>query len=65
LRSELSAPQRKDTLIGAIAGRYLLDPSAPAADVYFGRCQTILPERERIKRDNIKQRRLRHHSKAA
>ena len=43
---------------GAIAGRYLLDPSAPAADVYFGRGQTILPERERIKRDKIKQRRV-------
>jgi hypothetical protein len=38
---------------GAIAGRYLLDPSAPAANVYFGRGQTILPERERIKRDDI------------
>jgi hypothetical protein len=43
----------------------LLDPSAPAADVYFGRGQTILPEREAIKRDNIEQRRLRHHPKAA
>jgi hypothetical protein len=49
---------------GAIAGRYLLDPSAPA-DVYFGRGQTILLERERTKRDTIKQRRLQHHSKAA
>ena len=35
------------------------------ADVYFGRGQTILLERERIKRDTIKQRRLQHHSKAA
>jgi hypothetical protein len=43
--------------------RVFVRPSAPAA--YFGRCQTILPERERIKRDNIKQGRLRHHSKAA
>jgi hypothetical protein len=32
---------------------------------YFGRGQTILLERERIKRDTIKQRRLKHHSKAA
>ncbi|MFZ0841392.1 MAG: IS3 family transposase, partial [Xanthobacteraceae bacterium] len=35
------------------------------ADVYFGRDRTILLERERIKRDIIKQRRLQHHSKAA
>jgi transposase InsO family protein len=35
------------------------------ADVYFGRGPTILLERERIKRDTIKQRRLQHHSKAA
>jgi transposase InsO family protein len=35
------------------------------ADVYFGRGQTILLERERIKRDTIKQRRLKHHSKGA
>jgi hypothetical protein len=35
------------------------------ADVYFGRGRTILLERERIKRDTIKQRRLQHQSKAA
>jgi transposase InsO family protein len=35
------------------------------ADVYFGRGRTILLERERIKRDTIKQRRLQHHSKVA
>ena len=35
------------------------------ADVYFGRDRTILLERERIKRDIIKQRRSQHHSKAA
>ena len=35
------------------------------ADVYFGRDRTILMERERIKRDTIKQRRLQHHMKAA
>ena len=35
------------------------------ADVYFGRGHTILLERERIKRDTIKTRRLQHRSKAA
>ena len=30
------------------------------ADVYFGRGQTILMKRERIKRDTIKHRRLQH-----
>jgi hypothetical protein len=34
-------------------------------DVYFGRGQTILLQRERIKRDTIRQRRLQHQSKAA
>lgn len=35
------------------------------ADVYFGRGQTILLERERIKRNTIQQRRLKHQNKAA
>ena len=35
------------------------------ADVYFGRGQTILLERKRIKADTIKQRRLQHQLKAA
>jgi putative transposase len=35
------------------------------ADVYFGRGQTILLERERIKRQTIAQRRLQHHRQAA
>ena len=35
------------------------------ADVYFGRGQTILLQRERIKQDTIKRRRLQHQSKAA
>jgi len=35
------------------------------ADVYFGRGQTILIERERIKRQTIARRRLQHHAQAA
>ncbi len=35
------------------------------ADVYFGRGQTILIERERIKRQTIANRRLLHHRQAA
>ena len=34
-------------------------------DVYFGRGQTILLERERIKHQTFKTRRLHHRSKAA
>jgi hypothetical protein len=35
------------------------------ADVYFGRGQTILLERERIKRNTIQNRRLQHQKKVA
>jgi putative transposase len=35
------------------------------ADVYLGRGQTILLERERIKRQTIANRRLQHHAQAA
>jgi transposase InsO family protein len=35
------------------------------ADVYFGRAQTILMEREKIKRDTIRNRRLQHQKNAA
>jgi putative transposase len=41
-----------------------LDNLTPA-DVYFGRGQTILLERERIKRQTIASRRLQHHAQAA
>jgi putative transposase len=41
-----------------------LNNLAPA-DVYFGRGEAILRERERIKRQTIQQRRLLHHSQAA
>ncbi len=47
-------------------GRYLesLNNLTPA-DVYFGRGQTILLERERIKRRTIQHRRLMHQQNAA
>ena len=35
------------------------------ADVYFGRGEGILVERERIKRQTLMERRLRHHAQAA
>jgi transposase InsO family protein len=35
------------------------------ADVYFGRAQTILLERERIKRKTVQHRCLMHHENAA
>ena len=35
------------------------------ADVYFGRGETILLERERIKRNTFKQQRLQYRNKAA
>ena len=41
-----------------------LDNLTPA-DVYFGRAQTILLQRERIKRQTIEQRRLQHRKAAA
>jgi transposase InsO family protein len=41
-----------------------LDNLTPA-DVYFGRGSTILLERERIKRQTLADRRLRHHAQAA
>jgi hypothetical protein len=39
--------------------------SLTTADVYFGRGQTILLEREKIKRRTIEHRRLRHAKSAA
>jgi len=49
--------------IQEVSGRALnnLTPS----DVYFGRGQTILLERMRIKRKTIQHRRLMHHQNAA
>jgi predicted metal-dependent hydrolase len=35
------------------------------ADVYFGRGEAILAERERIKRQTLTTRRLQHHAAAA
>jgi hypothetical protein len=47
-----------------IRGHESLNNLTPA-DVYFGRGQTILLERERIKRTTIEQRRLHHRKSAA
>ncbi len=41
-----------------------LDNLTPA-DVYFGRAETILAERQRIKRETLKTRRLQHQLQAA
>lgn len=41
-----------------------LDNLTPA-DVYFGRANSILAERQRIKRETLKHRRLQHHLQAA
>jgi putative transposase len=41
------------------------DGTLTPADVYFGRGQTILIERERIKRQTIANRRLLHQRQAA
>jgi hypothetical protein len=42
-----------------------LQNQPPAADVYFGRGNIILLQRERIKRHTIAQRRLQHQRQAA
>ena len=64
-------PGDLEAAIGAFVGHYnhlryheSLANLTPA-DVYFGRDQTILIERERIKRQTIANRRLLHHRKAA
>jgi transposase InsO family protein len=64
-------PGDLETEIGAFINHYnhrryheSLDNLTPA-DVYFGRGQTILLERERIKRQTIQQRRLQHRTAAA
>ena len=64
-------PGDLEAQIGAFVGHYnhrryheSLNNLTPA-DVYSGRGHTILLERERIKRDTIKTRRLQHRGKAA
>ena len=64
-------PGHLEAEIGAFVNYYnhnryheSLDNLTPA-DVYFGRGQTILLQRERIKRDTIEQRRLQHQKAAA
>ena len=50
--------RRREFIITALCG-------AAPADVYFGRGQTILLQKERIKRQTIAQRRLQHQRQAA
>ena len=64
-------PGELEARVGAFVEHYnhrryheSLDNLTPA-DVYLGRGQTILLERERIKRRTIRQRRLIHHGQAA
>ncbi|MEJ2376988.1 MAG: IS3 family transposase [Pseudolabrys sp.] len=64
-------PGDLEASIGRFVGHYnhqryheSLDNLTPA-DVYFGRGQAILLERERIKRNTIQKRRLQHQKKAA
>jgi putative transposase len=64
-------PGALETQIGAFVDHYnnrryheSLGNLTPA-DVYFGRSQTILQTRERIKRETINQRRLLHRKAAA
>ena len=42
-----------------------MSDTGSSSDVYFGRSQTILIERERIKRQTIATRRLLHRQQAA
>jgi putative transposase len=65
------AERRTRASVGRVVDHYIhrryhesLSNLTPA-DVYFGRGQTILLERERIKRNTIKKRRLQHQKKAA
>src|SRR4051812_24910780 len=64
-------PGALEAEVGAFVGHYnharyheSLHNLTPA-NVYFGRGQTILLERERIKRRTIANRRLQHHAQAA
>ena len=50
------------TIMAAITRAWAI---SPPADVYFGRAETILLERERIKRQTIANRRLQHQLRAA
>jgi transposase InsO family protein len=64
-------PGQLDLAVGAFVDHYnhhrhheSLDNLTPA-DVYFGRGQAILAEREKIKKLTIQSRRLIHHGRAA
>jgi hypothetical protein len=57
-KSSASQPRRS-------VSRALTSDNLTPADVYFGRGQTILLDRERIKRQTIQHRRLIHQQLAA
>ena len=57
-----AARRRIEARFGALIARFDADTTA---DVYFGRGNTILLERERIKRQTIQRRRLNHRTIAA
>ncbi len=64
-------PGQLELAIGAFVDNYNHDRhheslrNLTPADVYFGRGQAILAEREKIKKLTIQSRRLSHHARAA
>ena len=67
LRQAVAAKLEMDWSPEKIAGQRYHESigNLTPADLYFGRGQTILMERERIKRQTIQNRRLLHHQQAA
>jgi RNA-directed DNA polymerase len=63
-KREQEAAARADEVIDHVRYHASMSNLTPA-DVYFGRADTILAERERIKRATIATRRLQHQLQAA
>ena len=59
-----SGGEEDDRIVGGYRVLRLLGRGS-RADVYLGRGQAILAERERIKKQTLTQRRLQHHAAAA